>query len=176
MMLNTAGVANAADGAPVHPLLNPVDIAQASYVFALSSEVARVAGPDGRGAVGAFVKHALEPKLKSPTDKPQLTGYPLKPYNGDLAVVAVVPPGALFATASVPVCVEKDGKVLGTYDITPKGEVKPTHYSGPVTLRPMPAFTFACGAPMKAARNAMIDSLNAKNEQPGARVVGSPEK
>ncbi|MFO1216929.1 MAG: hypothetical protein U1E89_00945 [Burkholderiaceae bacterium] len=160
LLFNTSGVAFAADAAvPRHPLLEAV---HSMYLYALSDKVAQVAGPEARLRVGAFVAGALEPKLKAPSDKPQLAGYPNPAVNGELVISSIVPPVALYPVANVPVCVEKDGNILATYEITPAGKVNQTQYTGPVTTSPMPAFAFACKNPMLAARNSMLEALSAQ--------------
>lgn len=177
MMFNSVGIANAAD-APKHPLLETNNI---SYVGFLGKEVAKVAGPDGHGATAAFVKKELESKMKLNSDKPELAMYPDKPYNGDIVLSAVVAPVAIRNTYNTIVCLEgpvkdESGKVLNTsaymgmWAVTPQGKVeKISPRVAPVAATK--GFAFACRDPLRAERAAMIDALNAKNEQPAAPIA-----
>jgi hypothetical protein len=99
------------------------------YTPALSKTMAAVTGDDlARGRAGGFMVD-LETTLKAPADRPRIVDYPKPASANQLRITAVAPPMG-FEHMPIPVCAEKDSKVLGTWNITPKGEVVPVRWTG----------------------------------------------
>jgi len=99
------------------------------YRPALSKTMAAVTGDDlARMRAGGFMVD-LETALKAPTDKPRVVDYPKPVTESMLRITGVAPPKGL-EHMPIPVCAEKDSRILGTWNITPKGEVVPVNWTG----------------------------------------------
>ncbi len=82
-----------------------------------------------RLAAGAFMKR-LEATLKEPAEgKTSFVDYPPRANAELLRIIAVVPPKG-SEHLPIPVCAEQNNKVLGTWNITAKGDVLPAAWSG----------------------------------------------
>lgn len=99
------------------------------YRPGLSIALAQATGDDAaRLRAGGFMVE-LEKALQEPSDKTRIVDYP-KPVSANmLRVTAVVPPKGLKALP-IPVCAEQQNKVVGTWNITSKGEVIPAPWTG----------------------------------------------
>lgn len=72
----------------------------------------------------------LEAKLKAPAEgKTSFVDYPPRANAELLRIIAVVPPKG-SEHLPIPVCAEQNNKVLGTWNITAKGDVLPAAWSG----------------------------------------------
>ncbi|WP_153163837.1 hypothetical protein [Zoogloea sp. 1C4] len=72
----------------------------------------------------------LEAKLKEPAEgKTSFVDYPPRANAELLRLIAVVPPKG-SEHLPIPVCAEQNNKVLGTWNITAKGDVLPAAWSG----------------------------------------------
>ncbi len=99
------------------------------YRPALSKTMAAVTGDDlARGRAGGFMVD-LEAALKAPADRPRIVDYPKPVTESMLRITGVAPPNGL-EHMPIPVCAEKDSKILGTWNITPNGEVVPVSWTG----------------------------------------------
>jgi len=99
---------------------------------------------------GGFIKE-FEDKLSQPTEKDQVVAYPQQATQEMLRVIAVVPPKGMGAL-DLPVCAQQGGKVVGLWNISARGEVKPiTDWKGSTTSAD--AQTPACKDFIVAARN-----------------------
>ena len=123
-------------------------------VAALLSAITRAeAQKEGSTASqGAARVEELEKALETPSDKPQVVDYPPRANAELLRVIAVVPPKG-FEAWPIPVCAEQNNKVLGTWNITAKGDVVPAPWNGSmVSERPTSS---ACKAFILSARDAI---------------------
>ncbi len=85
--------------------------------------------PAPRLRAGAFMQQ-LEAKLKEPAEgKTSFVDYPPRANAELLRIIAVVPPKG-SEHLPIPVCAEQNNKVLGTWNITAKGDVLPAAWSG----------------------------------------------
>lgn len=146
------------------------------YTPALSKVLAQAAGNDmAHFRAGGFMKE-LENTLKAPADKPLFVDYP-KPVSANmLRVIAVVPPKG-YETLPIPVCAEQNNKVLGTWNITSKGEVIPAPWEGSkVSATPTSS---ACRAFIMASRDninqRVAEGNDAKKPVPNAALAPQPE-
>lgn len=120
----------------------------------LSNELARAAGTDrARERARGFMVE-LEKALAAPTEKTQTVVYPKDNSTNMLVVAAIVPPKG-FEALPIPVCAQQHGKVLGTWNITAKGEVVPR----PALHNPEGSTKAACNAFIVAARAAVNQKL-----------------
>lgn len=130
------------------------------YRPALSGALAQAAGNDEARIRARGFMVELEKVLAAPTEKTQTVVYPKENSTNMLVVAAVVPPKG-FETLPIPVCAQQHNRVLGTWDITAKGEVQPR----PVILNPEGSTKAACAAFITAARNDINQKL--AQAQPG---------
>lgn len=110
----------------------------------------------------------LEAALKAPTDKTQTVVYP-KPNSTNMLVVAAIVPPKGFEALPIPVCAQQNAKVLGTWNITSKGEVVPR----PIITNPAGSTLAACAAFMTAARAEINEKLV---QAPGGTTPAQPQK
>lgn len=99
------------------------------YGVALDKTIVAVAGNDLAGIRAGGFMVDLETALKAPTDKPRVVDYPKPVTESMLRITGVAPPKGL-EHMPIPVCAEKDSKILGTWNITPNGEVVPVSWTG----------------------------------------------
>jgi hypothetical protein len=127
------------------------DAAVNHYRPLLSQTIATAAKDDlARGRARGFMVE-LENVLKEPSEKARVIDYP-KPVSANmLRIIAVVPPKGM-EQASIPVCAEKDSKVLGTWAISFKGEVVPAPWTGTMVSE---GNSSACKAFILASREAI---------------------
>jgi len=119
-----------------------------SYRPTFSTLMAKVTGDDNaRGRARGFMSE-LETALKAPADSSRLLVYPKENSTNMLVVAAVVPPKG-YESLPIPVCAQQNNKVLGTWQITNKGEVLPVT---PV-FNPEGSTKAACNAFIIAARS-----------------------
>ncbi len=114
-----------ADGAG---LIND-DGAVIRYGVALDKTIVAVAGNDLAGIRAGGFMVDLETALRAPADRPRIVDYPKPASANQLRITAVAPPKG-FESSSIPVCAEQNDKVLGTWNITPKGEVVSAPWTG----------------------------------------------
>ncbi len=148
---------NAGSADPVslaaHPLLD-----NGIYGFRLANALDKATGDvTAQNRTRGFTQ-TLEEKLRVPASKPQFVGYPNPAANGQLVISAVVPPASRFATASIPVCAEQGDKIVGTYSITPKGDVVPDPWAGAQPVGASSGFAFLCRDYIKARGQAMMQT------------------
>lgn len=86
-----------------------------------SIKVAAPADRDVESRARGFL-NSLKEALPSMGEKPQIVDYPPRANRELLRITAVVPPKGMEDQA-IPVCAEQNNKVLGTWNITPRGEV-----------------------------------------------------
>jgi hypothetical protein len=124
----------------------------------LSITLAKTTGDDmARLRSGGFMA-ALEKALEAPSEKTRVVDYPKPAVVERLRITAVVPPKGMEALP-IPVCAEQNNKVLGTWNITAKGDVIPAPWSGAmVSDTPTSA---ACKAFVFAARDEINQKLTA---------------
>lgn len=127
--------------------------------------------PEVGGAARGFIVD-MEAALKAPTDKTKVVVYPNPQYLNLLSFVAVTPPKGM-ESADIPVCAEKDNKVLGLWTISSQGQVKPiTNWAGPMASE---GKTPACKAFIQAARASMLAAAPAEGQpQAGATPAQPP--
>lgn len=149
------------------PLLansNAMNCYRGTFSRALASAAPNYEAP--RIRAGAFM-FELEKALAAPTEKTQTIVYPRENSTNMLVVAAIVPPKG-FETLPIPVCAQQHARVLGTWNITSKGEVIPR----PIIVNPEGSTKAACAAFMTAARAEMNDKLHAvQPAQPPAAAV-----
>ena len=121
------------------------------YGPTLSTNLVQATG-DAKASLRArgFIKD-FEEQLSKPIDKPQTVFYPKEVSENMLQIVSLVPPKGMGAM-DLPVCAEKGGKVVGLWNISARGEVKPiTDWKGATTAAD--AQSNACKDFIVAARN-----------------------
>lgn len=101
----------------------------------------------------------LDQTIRTPTDTPKVVDYPPRANRELLRLTAVRPPMG-FENLPIPVCAEQYNKVVGTWAITPKGDIVPLtgNWAKETTTHT------ACKDFITAARN----SFNEKLAQPNA--------
>jgi len=120
----------------------------------LSNELAKAAGTDrARERAGGFMVE-LEKALAAPTEKSQTVVYP-KANSSELLIVAAIVPPKGFEALPIPVCAQQHNKVLGSWNITAKGDVIPR----PAVLNPEGSTKAPCAAFIVAARAEMNQKL-----------------
>ena len=150
-----------------------------SYRPTFSSLMAKVTGDDNaRGRAGGFMSE-LETALKAPTDKSRAFLYPQENSTNMLVIAAVVPPKG-YESLPIPVCAQQNNKVLGTWQITNKGEVLPVAWTGATTGEVVPGVGVkpACNAFIKVARADMAQQIaeaEAKKSGPTAGLSAAPQ-
>lgn len=152
---------------PEHPLLNSCTAAT-KYSAGLGrafTASANKAGVDGSPSIfaGAFVASLERDYLKQPADKTRTFVFPKPSYVNQFMAVAVIPPQGM-AREDVPVCLEKDGKILGTYAIKTTGDVVAAPWSGPVEAAS--DTSSACKSFIFAAREAINQKVAQQPAQP----------
>jgi len=144
------------------------------YYNPLINVIAQASGsPTAYIRVGGFVSE-LEAALRAPTEKPVVVDYP-KPVSANmLRVIAVAPPKG-YESLPIPVCAEQNNKVLGTWQITSKGEVLPAPWAGSmVSATPTSS---ACKEFILAARsdiNQRVAEAEAKKSGQTAGLSAAP--
>lgn len=146
------------------------DVAVVKYRPALSDAIAKAAGDSlAHGRARGFMVE-LEKALQEPSEKIRIVDYP-KPVSANmLRVTAVVPPKG-FEALDIPVCAEKDSKVLGTWNITAKGEVQPAPWTG---ARESEGNSAACKAFILASRDAISQKLASGTPDQPPSTAASP--
>lgn len=92
------------------------------YRPTLSITLAKATGDDtARARAGGFMVN-LEAALKVPKETAQIVDYPKPVTQSMLRIISVVPPKGM-EDQPIPVCAEQNNKIVGTWSITPKGEV-----------------------------------------------------
>jgi hypothetical protein len=131
------------------------------YRPAFSEALAQAAGnKEAHLRAGGFMVE-LEKTLKEPSEKLRVVDYPARANAELLRVIAVVPPKG-FEALPIPVCAEQNNKVLGTWNITAKGEVQPALWTGAmVSERPTSS---ACKAFILTARAEINQRMSATTE------------
>ncbi len=99
------------------------------YRPTLSKTMVAVAGDDLAGIRAGGFMVDLEATLKAPADRPRIVDYPKPASANQLRITAVAPPKG-FENSSIPVCAEQNDKMLGAWNITPKGEVVSAPWTG----------------------------------------------
>ena len=145
-MAVVAGVAPTANAADVHPILSgKASLGVSGGVpMALRKAVPNYLPVEERA--GAFVV-ALEEKLATPLDRPSSLSFPSTVVPSMLVIHAAIPPKGFYEKAPIKICAEMNGAVVGTYNITPQGDVTPDAWAGgptTVSAAPSTAFQFAC--------------------------------
>ena len=149
------------------------------YTPRFSEALAKAAGNDmARFRAGGFMKE-LEASLKAPAEKPRAFLYPQDNSTNMLVVAAVVPPKG-YESLPIPVCAQQNNKVLGTWQITSKGEVLPVAWNGATTGEVVPGVGVkpACNAFIKVARADMAQQIaeaEAKKSGPTAGLSAAPQ-
>jgi len=142
------------------------------YTPRFSEALAKAAGNDmARFRAGGFMSE-LETALKAPADSSRLLVYPKENSTNMLVVAAVVPPKG-YESLPIPVCAQQNNKVLGTWQITNKGEVLPVT---PV-FNPEGSTKAACNAFIIAARsdiNQRVAEAEAKKSGQTAGLSAAP--
>jgi len=154
-----------AEGAPAvnnsatHPLLTAAAGNKCSVELsrALVSVTANNASND---RAGGFISE-LEKVLKEPAEKSRLVVYPKTNSNELLVLAAVVPPKG-FESLPIAVCAQQNGKPLGAWNITAKGEV----VSRPVVQNPQGSTKAACNAFIALARAEVDQQISAMPSAP----------
>lgn len=114
--------------AQAHPLLDTTASARA-YVSRLSNTIADAVKDDmARLRVRGFAAE-FEQALREPSEQTRIVDYPKPAVVERLRITAVVPPKGL-EMLDIPLCAEQNNKVVGTWTITPKGEVIPAPWTG----------------------------------------------
>lgn len=102
----------------------------------------------------------LERALKAPSETVRIVDYPPRANADLLRIIGVVPPKSM-EQVSIPFCAEQFNKVIGTWAISPKGEVAPTPWAGSkVSASPTSS---ACKDFIFAARNT-LNSIQATTD------------
>ena len=113
----------------------------------------------------------LEKALQEPSEKIRIVDYPKPVTASMLRVTAVVPPKG-FEALDIPVCAEQSNKVLGTWNITAKGEVQPAPWTGArESERPTSS---ACKAFILASRDAINQKLASGTPAQPPSTAASP--
>lgn len=152
---------------PEHPLLNPCTAATkySAGVGRAFTASANKAGADGSPSIfaGAFVASLERDYLKQPADKTRILDFPKPSYGNEYRAVAVIPPQGM-AREDIPVCLEKDKKVLGTFLIKTTGDVVAAPWSGPIEAAS--DTSSACKSFIFAAREAINQKVAQQPTQP----------
>jgi hypothetical protein len=114
----------------------------------------------------------LEKALKEPSDKTRIVDYPPRANAELLRITAVVPPKGL-EVLPIPLCAEQHNKVVGTWNITPRGEVIPTPWTG---QRQSEIPTSAACKDFILATRADINSRVAQQSNPPSQGAPIPTK
>lgn len=122
----------------------------------MSVTLAKATGDDvARARAGGFMVE-LEKALASPAEKTRLVVYPQENSTNMLVIAAVVPPKG-FENLPIPVCAQKDNKVVGAWNITAKGDVLPRA----IADNPEGSTKGACDATVKLANRELKDQMAA---------------
>jgi len=145
-MAVVAGVAPTANAADVHPILSgKASLGVSGGVpMALRKAVPNYLPVEERA--GAFVVE-LKEKLATPLDRPSSMSYPNPASPIQLVVHAAIPPKGFYEKAPIKICAEMNGAVVGTYNISPQGDVTPDAWAGGprvVSAEPSKVFEFVC--------------------------------
>ena len=92
------------------------------YGTTLSITLAKATGDDAARLRARGFMVDLEAALKAPKETAQIVDYPKPVTESMLRITAVVPPKGM-EDQPIPVCAEQNNKIVGTWNITPKGEV-----------------------------------------------------
>lgn len=154
-------------------LIDGQDNALGKYRPAFSIALRQAAGDDLAGGRARGFMVELEKALAAPSDKTRVLVYPQDNSTNMLVVAAVVPPKG-FEALPIPVCAQQNNKVVGTWNITAKGEVQPVAWNGPAAGEVVPNVGVkpACGAFINVAR-ADINQKLAQNP-PGGNTPAQP--
>jgi hypothetical protein len=114
--------------------------------------------PAVQSRAGGFTVE-LEKALGERGEQSRIVDYP-KPVSANMLwVTAVVPPKGL-EELPIPVCAEQNSKIVGTWNITAKGEVAPASWTGP---RESEGNSAACKGFILAARTDINQKLAEMN-------------
>lgn len=149
-----------ADEGYKHPLVNGTASA-AAYVFRLSDTLAQTTGDDAARIRARAFAGVLEATLMEPSEETRIVVYPKENSTNMLVVAAVVPPKG-FEALPIPVCAQQHNKVVGTWNITSKGEVIPR----PAVFNPEGSTRAACNAFVLAARAEINERLAQLQQKP----------
>lgn len=127
-----------------------------TYSSLLSENIAKAAGNDEARLRARGFMVELEKALQEPSEKIRIVDYPKPAVVERLRVTAVVPPKG-FEALDIPVCAEQSNKVLGTWNITAKGEVQPAPWAG--ARESESPTSAACKAFILASRDAINQKL-----------------
>lgn len=136
------------------------------YRPTLSKTMVAVAGDDLAGIRAGGFMVDLEATLKAPTDKPRVVDYPKPVTESMLRITGVAPPKGL-EHMPIPVCAEKDSKILGTWNITPNGEVVPVSWTG---NRASVGNSAACKDFITAARSKFLPPVDPAQPPPSLQA------
>lgn len=163
---------------PEHPLVNPCTAATKyreglSRAFKASAKQAGLEVGTPTLFAGAFVVNLERDYLKQPADKMRIIDYPKPSYGNEYRAVAVIPPQGM-AGDDIPVCLEKDKKVLGTFFIKTSG---PVGIIGTVVNAPWSGPTEAASDTSSACKSFIVaarDVINQKIAQQPAQPPVPP--
>jgi len=109
---------------------------------------------------GGFSVHLEEAAVNRAADKTTLVDYP-KPVSANMLRIMSLVPAKGMEGHDIPVCAEKDNKVIGVWNITARGQVVPAVWTGQMqsdapTSAACKGFVFAA----RCALNAKYNELN----------------
>lgn len=130
--------------------------ARANALGSFSQQLTAAAGDNAASLRARGFMVELEKALQEPSEKIRIVDYPKPVTASMLRVTAVVPPKG-FEALDIPVCAEQSNKVLGTWNITAKGEVQPAPWVG--ARESESPTSAACKAFILASRDAINQKL-----------------
>jgi|GEM_PF-1052291 len=143
------------------------------YYNPLTNVIAQASGsPTAHLYVGGFVSE-LEAALRSPPERPRPFLSPQENSTNMLVIAAVVPPKG-YESLPIPVCAQQNNKVIGTWQITNKGEVLPVAWTGATTGEVVPGVGVkpACNAFIKVARADMAQQIAEAEAKKSGQTAG----
>lgn len=97
--------------------------AVADHGAAIRSRIVGIAGDEQAAEPASAFVAALDGKIRAGSGQLGQVVHPSNPSRGQLTISSLVPPSSKSRSTNIPVCVEQGDRVLGTFFITPAGEV-----------------------------------------------------
>ena len=157
-LLDTTAYANG------YPFRLSISVGEAAKAIAKAKGATKDQQEEAEGIASLATKgfsQQLDQTIRTPTDTAKFVDYPPRANGEFLRLIAVRPPRGL-ENLPIPVCAEQYNKVVGTWAITPKGDIVPLQWNG--SKASATPTSSACKEFIFAAR----DDLNTKLAQPNA--------
>lgn len=95
----------------------------ADHGTAIRNRIVGIAGDEQAAEPASAFIAALDGKVRTGSNQLGQVVHPSNPVRGQLTISSLVPPASKSRSTNIPVCVEQGDRVLGTFFITPAGEV-----------------------------------------------------